>query len=185
MKIKNLFAAPLLFEKISILSILFVLVIVALLFPHRTALKNMGGGYSPNQKTLRIDLKNANDAFSCVEITNNSDSTANIQQPVWFFDETGQGTMVMSDKQTIDLTIKCIEDGEFSIALRGIDFRQKDDDSQRVPVCITLTSFTVNGEQIINSDIVIWHDNPIYFKKSVLDGESINFHAEWKPFEAR
>ena len=89
--------------------------------------------------TARIDLKNFGSEDNSVEIIFNSDSKSQSQFPNWFKTEQGDGLVISSDKNSLDLKIKCIEDGELKIWLRGLDIRDKD--NKRIPIYINYTKF--------------------------------------------
>ena len=85
-------------------------------------------------------------------------------------------------KGIIDLKVKCINDGNFEVYFRGIDFRDKN--KQRVPIYIDYTKFYINGECIFDSRISVSHDMCYnYIKDDVKDGEIIDMHIEWEPFD--
>ena len=81
----------------------------------------------------------------------------------------------------LDLKIKIIKDGKLTIWLRGIDFRKYN--NHRRPIYIKFTKFLVNNQQIFDSDIIVWHDDPTYhyIKEDVKDGEIMDLHFEWEP----
>ena len=56
-------------------------------------------------------------------ILNNNDSRCKIDRPPWFKDSLGSGIQLHSHKGFLDLKIKCINDGELKINLRGVDVR--------------------------------------------------------------
>ena len=84
-------------------------------------------------------MKNFGSEDNSVEIIFNSDSKSQSQFPNWFKTEQGDGLVISSDKNSLDLKIKCIEDGELKIWLRGLDVRDKD--NKRIPIYINYTKF--------------------------------------------
>ena len=72
--------------------------------------------------------------------------------------------------------------GEFNIFFRGIDFHDKK--GVRVPIFIDFTKFVLNGASIFDSRVTVSHDSPYRFiKENVEDGEIIDIHIEWEPFD--
>ena len=132
--------------------------------------------------TARIDFKNFGTEENNLEILECSDLSSEIFAAPWLNDDEGVGWVINSRKGSIDLKIKCINDGQLQILLRGIDFRDRNHD--RVPVFIDYTNLTINGICIFDSRISVHHDNSYkYLKKDVKDGEIFDIHIEWEPFD--
>ena len=129
--------------------------------------------------TARIDIKNRGNNNN-VEILEINDLDSKIYRPEWFKDSLGLGINVHSSKGTLDLKIKCINDGELKIELRGLDVRDKN--GKRFPVYIDYTKFSINNKPILNTNKLTWHDQPYIFSKSVGDSEIVDIHIEWLPF---
>lgn len=129
--------------------------------------------------TARIDIKNrgVNNNIMVLEI---NDSNSKIDRPDWFNDSLGSGINIQSSKGTLDFKVKCINDGELKIELRGLDVRDKN--GIRFPVYIDYTNLCINGDYIFDSSKLTWHDKPYVFSKSVKDTEIIDIHIEWAPF---
>ena len=132
--------------------------------------------------TARIDIANREMKDNDVIILDNSDLECEINSPSWLNDSRGTGYILQSYKGVLDLKVKCVKDGQLTIWLRGIDFREFK--NNRLPIYIKFTEFSVNNKQIFDSDIVVWHDNPTYnyIKEDVKDGEILDLHFEWEPF---
>ena len=130
--------------------------------------------------TARIDIKNVGNSDNFIEFIENSDSDAKINQPSWFNDEKGIGTVVESTKGVLDLEIKCLNSGVLTFWLRGVDYRDKH--NNRFPVYIDFTIFELNNKKVFDGNKVVWHDKPFSFKKDVDDGEIVKIHATWLPF---
>ena len=81
----------------------------------------------------------------------------------------------------MDLTIKCVNDGELHISLKGRDIRDKN--RIRFPVYIDYTSLKINGEEMLEESQLTWHDKPYVHTKPVANGEELKIHLEWKPFD--
>ena len=133
--------------------------------------------------TARIDIKNSRLKDNDIIILENSDIRSNVNTPVWYCDDEGIGHVVNSRKGFIDLKVKCIGKGDFKIYLRGLDFRDSND--QRVPIYIDYTKFYINGECIFDSRVSVCHNRAYnYVKYGVEDGEIIDIHIEWEPFDS-
>ncbi len=142
----------------------------------RNDIKNAQEKY---KKTARFDIKNSGNSDNAIEIIKSS-SLSNFQIPNWYRMETGTGQMLEATEGNLDLTFKCINDGNLEIRLRGRDWR--DSRGVRIPMKIKFTSLIINGEKIIEEPKIIWHDSFHSWKKDVHDGEIITLHAEWEPY---
>lgn len=133
--------------------------------------------------TARIDIKNCGNEDNDILILENSDINSRIDTPSWYTTTEGIGHVVYGNKGRIDLKVKCINDGKLEIYLRGIDFRDKI--NQSVPIYIDYTRFYINGECLFDSRISISHDRYYnYIKEDVKDGEILDMHIEWEPFDS-
>ena len=59
-----------------------------------------------------------------------------------------------------DFEIHCLQDGNLTVKLRGVDF--KDKKRNRIPVYINYTKLIVNGDTILNNDTYCWHNKPYF-----------------------
>lgn len=131
--------------------------------------------------TARIDIKSYG-TDNNILILNNNDSNSRIERPDWFKDSLGSGIQIHSYNGFLDLKLKCINDGELKIHLRGVDFRDKNE--KRFPIYIDYTYFSINNEPIIEDNELTWHDRPYVFSKFVRDSEILDIHIEWMPFNS-
>ena len=132
--------------------------------------------------TARIDMKNHGTSSNNLMILDINDLNSKIDRPDWFTDFSGSGTQIHSTKGILDLKIKCINDGELKINLRGPDVRDKN--ARRFPVYIDFINFSINNQSIIEDSELTWHDKPYIFSKLVLDSEIVDIHIEWRPFNS-
>ncbi len=130
--------------------------------------------------TARIDMKNLGSEKNSLKISEINDIRSKIMYPNWFKSAEGEGVIIQSNLCELDFKIRCINEGKLKIILRGIDFRDKN--SNRFPIFIDYTKFTVNDEDCLNGNKLTWHDRPFVFEKEVFDGEIIHVHLEWLPF---
>lgn len=154
------------------------------------SLKNLIKGIDDNEKsslenqsqlikymTGRIDIKNCG-ANNSIELLKCSKETQ-VMRPRWFEDKEGKGIILQNHTGQIDFEFKCINGGELKTAIRGIHYKIN---SEIIPIYVKFTKLTINGEDLISNDAVVWHNNPLRFKRNVKDGEIIRIHAEWVPF---
>ena len=130
--------------------------------------------------TARIDIKNFGSKNNNIQIVDYSDNNAQIDYPAWFKNEFGNGMVIESDNCSLDLKLKCINEGNLRILLRGIHCKDKHENL--FPVYIDYTTFEINNESVINNNVLTWHDEPYVYEKSVKNREIINIHIEWLPF---
>lgn len=130
--------------------------------------------------TARIDITN-HGPQNDVELIRCSDDENRCKKPSWVKPENGGGLVIESSKSSMELTVKCIKDGEVSFSLKGMDIRDKN--WNRFPVYIDYTHFEINNEVIFDENILTWHDQPYVYKKKVENGEEITINLKWKPFD--
>ena len=127
----------------------------------------------------RIDVKNSGDETNKLVLMSSDDPASNIYEPIWLNDENGVGQVVYSTRGNIDVSFKCVNDGDLKINFKSFDFR--DEDNKKVPIFIDYTELMVNGKIIHKGSFVSWHDNPFVYAQKVKDGEIINIKAKWRP----
>lgn len=125
--------------------------------------------------TARVDIKNYGNEKNKLEIIDASQSR--ITYPDWFENDKGTGLSIEAIQSPLDLKIKCINDGEVKLRLKGIDFR--DTDRERFPIYIDYTNLTINGETYSDAHRLVTHDKPAVITKEVKDSEILNIHIEW------
>ena len=141
-----------------------------------------------NEKSLqnfydaRIDVKNYGEENNDLILVDCDDSFCNIYKPNWLINRYGVGTVVSSNKGTINMSFKCIGEGILEIDFRSIDLR---DTGGKIPVFIDYTKITVNNIDLIGKNFTTWHDNPFVFKQKVKNNQIIDIHAEWEPLSRR
>ena len=130
----------------------------------------------------RFDIKNYGKNSNDIEIINNSDQFSRIIKPNWFIDNEGTGYVIESHANKINITFRCINDGELKIAIRSKDIRDKN--RKNFPVYIDYTKFIVNDENILKSNILTHCNKPYIFKRKVKNNEIIDLKIEWLPFNS-
>lgn len=128
-------------------------------------------------QNCRIDIVNSNNEDNSVEILDVQDNV-NISFPDWLKTNYGQGLMIETELKSFDLTLKCIGNGRLSMILRGPNVR--DHLGNHIPSYVNYYSFKVNGNDLTNKNINVWHDAPYFFEKNVENGEIIHISVNWK-----
>lgn len=131
-------------------------------------------------QNARIDIVNKNYSKKPVSVVYSSDGV-DVEYPSWFEYDYGKGVVLNSKRKSFYATLRCIEDGELNISLRGPDIRVS---GRRVPSYVNYTSFMVNHENVLNKPTAACHDNSYVFKKHVKDGEIVELHFEWDDYTA-
>ena len=129
--------------------------------------------------TARFDVKNKGGSGNSVEVVDAIEGNVNMRFPSWFKDASGSGLIVESSEGVIDFSVRCVEDGVFTLWLKGVDFR--DVDNNRVPIFVDFTRLLVDGEVVFDENLLVNHNAPFIYEKSVKDGQEISIHAEWLP----
>lgn len=132
--------------------------------------------------TARIDIKNHGKKDNTVLINKTFNFNADVEYPIWFETDNGQGLSIECYTGVIDFQIKCINHGDLSIRFRGIDSTDKK--GNRFPIHIDYTNIEINNKKIIKTNRLTWHDEPFTYSKKVKDGEIIRIRAEWMPFSS-
>lgn len=112
-----------------------------------------------------------------------SDENSSLSFPEWFKNDEGVGAQIESSKGELDLKIKCINEGNLNLILRGIDAR--DSNGTRLPIFIEFNRVNVNGKQLITENKLVSHDNPYQCDFKVGDEDVLFIHIEWGPFKVK
>ena len=128
--------------------------------------------------TARLDLKNEGNRDNKIEFLS-IDNDVKIEFPNWFKDENGVGVVIQCSKGELDLNIRCRGNGKLNIRLMGIDVKHE---GKRIPIFINFKSLIINGNQFLDTDKLVSHDDYYYCGLNVKDGDFIFIHAEWSPF---
>lgn len=125
--------------------------------------------------TGRIDLKfeGDNNKINILDISDNTD----VSMPDWLNKTGGDGMILINHYNSVDIKLRCIGTGNLLIKLRGVDFRDKFDN--RIPIYIKYTKFLINGIELLNQDILTWHDEPFVHIENIDLSKILNIHIEW------
>ena len=130
--------------------------------------------------TSRIDIKNIGNKNNNVVIEQISDLSTKSNRANWLRDNNGQGITIENNLGSLDFELKCINSGTLKFWLRGIDYRDKN--NNRFPIYIDYINFEINQEPIIKKNVLTCHDEPYIYERKVKDSEIIKIHVEWMPF---
>lgn len=134
-----------------------------------------------NYGTARIDMINRGNQNNNIEILEKSDKFSEINYPEWLERDDGNGLIILSHAGSLNLKVKCINDGELNIRLRSRDL--KDRNQKRFPVFIDYTKCTINGEEFLEDSSLVTHGKPYLITRPVKDSEILDICLEWKPFD--
>ena len=129
--------------------------------------------------TARIDVKLMTDKGD-FQILSVSDDKAKVSKPEWF-QKGGIGYQIQSYVGKLKFVAKATTNGQIRISLKGIDMRNPEDRTKRIPYWIDYTKLTVNGKTIFNKITPAWHDKPYGHNLDVKADEEITFEVEWLP----
>lgn len=126
--------------------------------------------------TSRIDLKFDGNNDNKINILDLSDNT-HANMPSWLNETGGEGIILLNAENCIDIKLRCIGTGNLLIKLRGVDFRDKF--NNRIPIYINYTKFSVNGIELLDDDILTWHDKPFIYSENIEMSKILDIHIEW------
>ena len=129
-------------------------------------------------RTARIDIKLTTTEGN-FQVINVSDNKNTVQKPAWF-QKDGIGYVIQSCVEKLDLVAKAAVDGKISLALRGVDVREPDDKSKRIPYWIDYTKLTINDKVIFDTLTPTWHDKPYRHIIDAKADEEIKIQLEWQ-----
>lgn len=128
----------------------------------------------------RIDLKLSKLNPEDIQYFFVTDDRAVCQKPIWF-QKTGVGYIITSYCGDLKIGIKTNKKGQGKISLRGVDVRDSEDKSKRIPYWIDYTSFSVNDRIVIEERTPAWHDLPFQYEFEFKEGEEILIDLSWMP----
>ena len=128
--------------------------------------------------TGRVDIKLT--GVGDIKLLSVSDERAKITQPDWILKD-GSGYVIESIVGAIKVAFKATEDGLINLNLRGMDVRNPKDRSKRIPYWVDFTSFTINGRQVLNKIITVWHNEPYTCNLNVKAGMEVVIELKWHP----
>lgn len=130
--------------------------------------------------TSRIELKNWGEKNNKIEFLSISDDNINLDFPNWFKNDEGEGAVLHSTNNKLDLKVKCKGDGKLNIRLRGINAKYK---NKHKPIFIEFTSLLCNGKQLLNEAKLVSYDEYCQYDIDINDNDIIFIHTEWTHFK--
>ena len=127
----------------------------------------------------RIDIKNVGNEDNSLILVDCDDSSSHIYNPRWLKGKNGIGTVIFNNKRKINTSFKCVNDGNLKINFMAMDLGY--DDGGRLPIFIEYTKIRINDKDLIDGNVVAWHDNPFRYEQEVKNNQIVNIHVEWRP----
>ncbi len=124
----------------------------------------------------RIDIKNQGQSSNSLRFINFNEDLE-VSSPKWFNNDKGEGFVIRSQLSKFKFTFRCRGDGELLIKFRGPNLKHALE-NKRVPVKLILSVIKVNDEDILENDMLIWHDKPFTYTRNCCDGEIVTIEAE-------
>lgn len=125
----------------------------------------------------RIDVKNMGDETNSIEVLSSNDPNLYIDNPKWFMDSEGIGSVFESSNGNLSLNLSCVGDGKLVVKFRGVDYR--DYTNSRLPIFVQYEYIKINGNDV-GTNILLSHDKLRKQFIDVKDGEQVNISAKWK-----
>ena len=133
--------------------------------------------------TARADIKFVPKGEGDFQIISISDEKANIWKPAWF-QRGGIGYQIQSYAGNMEIVAKASADGKIKLDLRGLDMKDPNDKSKRIPYWIDYTNLTVNGKIVFDTLMPVWHDKAYNYILDVKADEEIKIKTKWLPHRA-
>ena len=130
-------------------------------------------------RTLRFDIKNKGSDDNDIIILETSDKFSTDKRPKWLR-KNGISHIITTKIPNLDMKIKIVNDGMLELRLRGI--LVKDKNGKIFPAYIDCKNLKINNKNILDTNTLVCCDEYYKFEKEVKDGEILNIHIEWLPF---
>ncbi len=125
-----------------------------------------------------IDVKNDGNEDNYLILVDGDDSLSRIYNPESFKDKNDAVTVLSSDKRKINVSFKCVNDGNLKIDFKAMDLKFNDNS---LPIFIEYTKIRIDERDLIDSNVVAWYDNPFRYEQEVKNNQIVNIHVEWRP----
>ena len=133
-----------------------------------------------NYFTARVDIKLETKGEANFQIVFMSDDKATVEKPAWF-NKGGIGYVIQSYAGKLEIIAKATADGKIQLNLKGLDIRNSEDKSKRIPYWIDYTKLAVNGKIIFDKLTPVWHDKSYDYTLDAKDNKEIKIQVEWLP----
>ena len=129
--------------------------------------------------TARVDIKlmTTQGDFKIVYV---SDNGAKVYKPAWL-QKGGIGHQIQSYAGKLEIVAKSGVDGRIRLNLKGLDIRNPENKSKRIPYWIGYTKLIVNDEVIFDTLTPAWHDKQYSCVLDVKANDEIKIQVEWLP----
>ena len=131
--------------------------------------------------TARIDIK-LTKKDGDFQILSVSDEEARVWTPNWI-NKDGIGYQIHSYAGHLEIVAKSTVDGQIQFWLRGIDKKNPEDSSKRIPYWIDYSRFVINDNVIFDTIKSAWHDKPYSYKMKAKANEEIKIQIDWLSYE--
>ena len=151
-------------------------------------LYNMKNAYNLDKKiinrirpyiTARMDIK-LNSTEGDFEILSVSDARANVMKPP-FLNKDSIGYQIQSHEGKLEFIAKSSVNGRINLVLRGMDIRNPDDRTKRIPYWVDFTRLVIGEKTVIDKATPVWHDKTFTHSINAKAGEEIKIQVEWQP----
>jgi len=135
-----------------------------------------------SKEPFRIDIFNNGSKENYISVINalsNDKYDINISTPEWA-QKDGFGMMCITQSEHIELKLRIVNKGEFSVYIKGSDIRTNRGD--RIPCLNRLKRLQINRNTVFEGDKIVWHDGFLCYKKDVKDGEIIKISVEMEKY---
>ena len=132
--------------------------------------------------TARVDVKLVLQGEGDFQIVSVSDGKATVKKAGWL-PENEIGYFIQSYKGNMEIVAKATANGQFLLNLKGMDIRNPEDKSKRVPYWIDYTKLTVNDKVIFDTPKSTWHDKPYRYTSEVKADDEIRIKTYWLPHQ--
>ena len=130
----------------------------------------------------RLDIKNFGNSNNNLNLLEISDSNSLVLYPKWLKNNKGSGMIIQSDKGYLKMKLKCVNNGELNIFLKGPDI--KDKQKNRYPIYIDYTSLKINGKEYIHENLLTWMEKSYKFIRTVENSEILDIELKWMPLNS-
>lgn len=129
--------------------------------------------------TARIDVSISGENSKLI-IENCSDERVSCTEMVGGNNNNTNSHILQSTALCMDFDIHAITGGKLDVYFRGIDIRDPDNHTMRVPYWIDYKSIKVDGNELLTNTSPAWHDQVLPLTGNIIDGTIVNIHVEWE-----
>ena len=105
-----------------------------------------------------------------------SEDGQELPEATWLSKFNYRGYVVQKNGINCIFSMKSNNDIKVKLALRGPD--KRDENNKVIENWVDFTSVTVNGEEILDENVAVWHNKPFYYTINAKAGETYNVVAK-------